>query len=86
MKRLMEKIIGCWNDHYVKWQISRILTVDDIEDKSDTLQRTLTRVYNNITLADCVAEAPDLSQTKHFDLILLDLTMSNISGLEVLKK
>ena len=67
-------------------QNSSILIVDDIEDNRYTLHRRLTRDgYDNITLADCGAEALNLAKTKDFDLILLDLMMPDISGLDVLK-
>ncbi len=67
-------------------QSASILIVDDIEANRYTLQRRLTRDgYDNITLAECGSEALDLAKVKDFDLVLLDLMMPDISGLEVLK-
>ena len=65
---------------------SEILVVDDIEDNRYTLERRLKRDgYENITLVDGGAAALELISERQFDLILLDLMMPEISGLDVLK-
>ena len=66
---------------------AKILIVDDIEDNRYTLERSLKRDgYENISLAECGKEALDLVNKSKFDLILLDLMMPDISGLDVLKQ
>ena len=63
-----------------------ILVVDDIENNRFTLERRLKRDgYVNIDLVDGGQAALDIIQEKKFDLILLDLMMPDISGLEVLQ-
>ena len=64
----------------------KILIVDDIEDNRFTLERRLSRSgYSSISQADCGKKALELVKEESFDLILLDLMMPDISGLEVLK-
>jgi len=66
---------------------AKILIVDDIEDNRYTLERSLKRDgFENISLAECGKEALDLANKSKFDLILLDLMMPDISGLDVLKQ
>ena len=64
----------------------KILIVDDIEDNRFTLERRLSRNgYTAISQADCGKKALELVKAESFDLILLDLMMPDISGLDVLK-
>ncbi len=66
---------------------ANILIVDDIDDNRYTLERSLKKDgYLNIHLADCGKSALDQVNDKKFDLILLDLMMPDISGLDVLKQ
>ena len=63
-----------------------ILVVDDIEENRYTLERRLERDgYKHITLTDSGANALNLINEHQFDLVLLDLMMPEISGLDVLK-
>ena len=63
-----------------------ILVVDDIEDNRYTLERRLKRDgYQNVTLVDGGAAALNSINEQQFDLVLLDLMMPEISGLDVLK-
>lgn len=63
-----------------------ILVVDDIDDNRFTLERRLKREgYHNIRLADGGKGALQAVAEQEFDLILLDLMMPDISGLDVLK-
>jgi len=65
---------------------ANILIVDDIEDNRYTLERRLKRDgYKNIFLAEGGKTALDMATKNKFDLILLDLMMPDMSGLEVLK-
>ena len=64
----------------------KILVVDDIEANRFTLQRRLERDgFTNLTLAEGGQSCLDLVNSNEFDLILLDLMMPDISGLDVLK-
>ena len=65
---------------------ANILIVDDIEDNRYTLERRLKRDgYTNIFLAEGGKTALEMAAENKFDLILLDLMMPDMSGLEVLK-
>ena len=65
---------------------ANILIVDDIEDNRFTLERRLKRDnYKNIYSVDGGQAALDQVKKIDFDLILLDLMMPDISGLDVLK-
>ena len=63
-----------------------ILIVDDIEGNRFTLERRLKRDgFENISMAENGNIALELLKKKDFDLLLLDLMMPGISGLDVLK-
>ena len=63
-----------------------ILIVDDNETNLNLLTRYLLRSGDyNVTSAQSGAEAIHLINTQNFDLVLLDLIMPNISGIDVLK-
>ena len=65
---------------------AKILIVDDIEDNRYTLERRLKKDgYTNIFLAEGGKVALEMATENKFDLILLDLMMPDMSGLEVLK-
>ena len=65
---------------------ANIVIVDDIEDNRYTLERRLKRDgYTNIYSAEGGKIALDMASKNKFDLILLDLMMPDMSGLEVLK-
>ena len=65
---------------------AKILVVDDIEANRFTLERRLKRDgYANVSLADCGKAALSFVESAEFDLVLLDLMMPDMSGLEVLK-
>ena len=67
-------------------QHARILIVDDIEDNRFTLERRLKRDgFENILMAENGNIALELVNKQDFDLLLLDLMMPGISGLDVLK-
>ena len=61
------------------------MIVDDIEDNRYTLERRLKRDgYTNLFSAEGGKIALEMTAENKFDLILLDLMMPDISGLEVL--
>jgi DNA-binding response OmpR family regulator len=64
----------------------RILVVDDVDDNRIILARRFQRRNFDIVEADCGAKALELIDANTFDLVLLDVTMPDISGLEVLRR
>ncbi len=64
---------------------SRLLIVDDNEMNRDMLARRLTRKGYVIGLASSAKELVERVQRDAVDLVLLDIEMPNISGLEALK-
>ncbi|MGE4217849.1 MAG: adenylate/guanylate cyclase domain-containing protein [Alphaproteobacteria bacterium] len=63
-----------------------ILIVDDIETNRALLQRHMEREGHTVTLAADGQIALDLLENEPFDLVLLDLMMPGINGLEVLRR
>ncbi len=64
----------------------RILVIDDEESIRDGCQRALSRLnYDLETVGDAIIGL-NIATTNRYDLILLDIRMSGISGLDILKK
>jgi diguanylate cyclase (GGDEF)-like protein/PAS domain S-box-containing protein len=66
-------------------QPSRLLIVDDNELNRDMLARRLARKGYEILLADSARDLPNRVKQDEIDLVLLDVEMPDISGLEALK-
>ena len=66
-------------------QGSRLLIVDDNELNRDMLARRLTRKGYEIVLADSARQLPQRIKEDAIDLVLLDIEMPDVSGLEALK-
>ena len=64
----------------------RLLVVDDIEENRNLLQRRLERRGYEVAVADSGQSALDAISAGGFDLILLDIMMPGISGLETLER
>ena len=62
-----------------------LLVVDDNEMNRDMLSRRLSRRGHTVTTAENGQIALDLIEQNSFDVILLDIMMPGISGIEVLK-
>jgi signal transduction histidine kinase len=62
-----------------------LLVVDDNEDNRDMLSRRLRRQGYNVEMAEDGNRALDMIAAAKYDLILLDIMMPGISGIEVLK-
>ncbi|MRT22054.1 PAS domain S-box protein [Comamonas sp. CAH-2] len=60
----------------------RILAVDDVPQNLELLQVVMQRYGHNVALAHDGHEAVRLRQTQDFDLILMDLQMPHMDGLE----
>jgi len=63
-----------------------LLVVDDVEDNRFTLTQRLKREgYENVTTANDGRQALELLRSRNFDLVLLDITMPEMNGYEVLE-
>ncbi|HSE40251.1 MAG TPA: response regulator [Acidobacteriota bacterium] len=63
-----------------------VLVVDDNEDNRDMLSRRLKKQGYSVAVAEDGHKALEMIGEEKFDLILLDIMMPGISGMEVLKK
>ena len=63
-----------------------ILVIDDEEYIRNSCQQTLSRDGNIVQVAKDGSEGLSMLETESFDLIILDLNMPGLSGMEVLKK
>jgi diguanylate cyclase (GGDEF)-like protein len=64
----------------------RILIVDDIADNRIILARRFQRRNFDVVEADCGTQALEILKREAFDVVLLDVIMPDMSGLEVLRK
>ena len=64
---------------------SSVLVVDDNEMNRDMLSRRLQRAGYEVAVAHDGHLALELTRDRRFDLILLDVTMPGVNGLEVLR-
>jgi CheY-like chemotaxis protein len=62
-----------------------LLVVDDSEANRDMLSRRLQRRDYTVATASGGREALELARASRYDVILLDLMMPDIGGLEVLR-
>ena len=65
---------------------ARLLIVDDIADNRELLSRRLVKRGFEIVEADCGPEALRLVQEQTFDVVLLDVMMPGMDGMEVLRR
>ena len=63
-----------------------LLVVDDDEANRDMLSRRLERKGFSVTVAEDGSRAIELVRQRPFDLVLLDVLMPGLSGLEVLRE
>ncbi len=65
---------------------ANILIIDDEETMRDSCRQTLSRDGNRIEVAESGSKGLSLLEAESFDLVILDLKMPGLSGMEVLKK
>ncbi len=65
---------------------ANILVIDDEESMRDSCQKALARDGNRVEVAEDGAAGLTMLQAESFDLVILDLKMPGLSGIEVLKK
>jgi class 3 adenylate cyclase len=82
----MRSIQPITSKHHSNLLSGRILVVDDTEANRDLLSRRLRRQGHTVATADGGRSALEAVAKSQFDLILLDLMMPDINGLEVLKQ
>ncbi len=64
----------------------RVLIVDNDEAHADTVSESLERVGYNCTVATSGKEGARLIEDGEFDLVITDLVMNDLDGLEILKR
>jgi class 3 adenylate cyclase len=84
-KRILDDIQPILTEDVKPDECGHILVVDDIDVNRDLLARQLTRQGHMVTVAEGGRQALALMRQNNFDLVLLDLMMPEISGLDVLK-
>jgi adenylate cyclase len=67
-------------------EVGRILVVDDNQSNRDLLQRRLVHEGHEVVSVESGRKALDLLPGESFDLILLDLMMPDMNGIEVLEQ
>ncbi len=67
-------------------EVGRILVVDDNASNRDLLCRRLVHEGHEVTTAESGREALSILAEQEFDLILLDLMMPDMNGIEVLER
>lgn len=70
----------------VKKPIARVLVVEDDTDIGDLMQLALSRSLIDATLIASGEEALTRLATESYDLILLDIALPGISGLELCRR
>jgi len=65
---------------------ANILVIDDEESMRDSCRQTLARNGNRVEVAEDGSKGLSMLEGESFDLVILDLKMPGLSGMEVLKK
>jgi len=65
--------------------VGSVLVVDDVEVNRDLLAKRLRKLGHQVTLAEGGSQALEAINGGEFDLILLDIMMPDVDGLEVLR-
>ena len=66
--------------------MSKVLIVDDDKDISDLISLVLKKEGIDSTIVNDSTKVPELIEKDYFDLILLDIMMPELSGIEVCTK
>src|SRR6185503_19884560 len=65
---------------------SRVLVVDDEESIREFLEIMLRKEGHEVTCAEDGQQALDIIKKKSFDLVISDLQMPNLTGIEMLRQ
>jgi sigma-B regulation protein RsbU (phosphoserine phosphatase) len=79
------KTLGAFGGYRTVNQEGSLLVVDDSEANRDMLSRRLQRRGYGVTVAEGGRRALELVAQQRFDLVLLDIVMPDINGMEVLQ-
>ncbi|NNE23798.1 MAG: response regulator [Rhizobiales bacterium] len=74
------------SEHGVPRETGRILVIDDIASNRELLERRLGRDGHDVSTAGSGREALRVLEGKEFDLVLLDVLMPDMNGLELLER
>jgi len=74
------------SDTHKSYEVGRVLVVDDNDSNRDLLRRRLIHEGHKVVVAASGLEALALLEEERFDLILLDLLMPDMNGVEVLER
>jgi adenylate cyclase len=74
------------SDTHKSYEVGRVLVVDDNDSNRDLLRRRLVHEGHEVAVAASGLEALALLEEEGFDLILLDLLMPDMNGVEVLER
>ena len=66
--------------------MARILLAEDDTSMREYLQRALQRVGYEVEAVGCGTEAMPLLENQHFDLLLTDIVMPEMDGIELAQK
>ena len=66
--------------------MARILLAEDDTSMREYLQRALQRVGYEVEAVGCGTEAMPLLETSHFDLLLTDIVMPEMDGIELARR
>ena len=66
--------------------MARILLAEDDTSMREYLQRALQRVGYEVSAVGCGTQAMPLLETEHFDLLLTDIVMPEMDGIELAQK
>lgn len=86
MSNLFCQSIDISQDGQLKFLMPRILVIDDDDIVRDVLNNYLSSAGFEVTLACNGREGIDIAKKDDFDLIITDLVMPDIGGIEVLKE
>ena len=84
-----ERIIRFWKnaiDAAHREAMARILLAEDDTSMREYLQRALQRVGYEVEAVGCGTEAMPLLETEQFDLLLTDIVMPEMDGIELAQK
>ncbi|MCK4293941.1 MAG: sigma-54-dependent Fis family transcriptional regulator, partial [Planctomycetes bacterium] len=65
---------------------ANILVIDDEESMRDSCRQTLSRDGNRVEMAEDGSKGLTMLKEQSFDVVILDLKMPGLSGMEVLKR
>ncbi|MFP3928586.1 MAG: response regulator [Desulfobacteraceae bacterium] len=63
-----------------------IMVLDDVEDAGVMIKRILERKGHSVAVFTEERDALEHSRTKHVDIVVLDIKLKKISGVEVLRR